>query len=122
MIISMERRKDKRLQVNIQLDISELFKQDNIKVKNIDAPIEVINISKSGIGFQSKSTLPLDYYFNAKISLGDAASSLYTVIHIIRCDEVGDSMYIYGCEFIGMAPVLHYIFDEYEKSLEKQIN
>lgn len=117
MIISMERRKDKRLQVNIQLDISELFKQDNIKVKNIDAPIEVTNISKSGIGFQSKSTLPLGYYFNAKISLGNVASSLYTVIHIIRCDEVEDGIYIYGCEFVGMAPVLHYIFDEYEKSL-----
>lgn len=113
----MERRKEKRLRASIQLEISELFKQDNVKVKNIDAPIEVVNISKTGVGFRSKSELPLDYYFNAKITLGDTGS-LYSVVHIIRVDELEASNYTYGCEFIGMAPILYYIFDEYEKSLE----
>ena len=115
-----EKRRSKRLPVDLKLEISSLFKQDNIKVTNIHAPIEVINISNTGIGFRTKSTLPLQYYFNAKIVLGDEDSSLYCVVQIIRM-EPGEDEIIYGCEFVGMAPVLSYIFDDYEKKLDSEM-
>ncbi len=110
-----EKRRSKRLQVDLNLDISSLFKQDNIRVDNIDAPIEVINISKDGIGFKSKSLLPIDYYFNAKLKLGDEDSSLYCVVKIIRQDAGDDATFMYGAEFVGMPSVLFYIFDEFEE-------
>ena len=105
------------MQVELSLKISSLFMQDNIKVENIDAPINVIDISKCGIGFITESILPLNYYFNATINLGDDDASLYCVVKIIRTLELDDGMHLYGCEMIGLAPVLSFIFDNYEKSL-----
>ena len=87
---------------------------------NIHAPIEVIDVSKSGIGFKTTSILPIGYYFNARLVLGTRIdSSLNCVVQIIRSQLSGDGKYKYGCEFVGRAGVLDYIFDEYEKSLEQ---
>ncbi len=128
-----EKRKEKRIDVTLCLKISSLFKQDNVLVHNIDAPITVINISRGGMGFYSQSNLPVGFYFNACIQLGDEDAKLYCVIKIIRAEEMkdnsgtlhekeagaGQNMYRYGCEFVGMAPVLSYIFDNFEKSIEE---
>ena len=78
-----EKRRSKRLPITLELEISRLFKQDNVKVTDVDAPIEVIDISKDGVGFKSDSVLPLDYYFNAKMSIGDDENVLYCVVKII---------------------------------------
>lgn len=114
----IEKRRSKRLPIKLTLELSSLFKQDNVKVENIKAPIEVENISKVGIGFRSKSTLPIGYYFNARLELGKEDNILNCVIKIIRQEQKENDMYYYGCEFIGLANVLYYIFDEYEKLLE----
>ncbi len=111
----VDKRRSKRLDVDMKLNISNLFKQDNVLIGNIDAPIHVVNISKNGIGFQSEAILPVGYYFNAKIDLGNSDSSLYTVVQIMRTEKRDDTFY-YGCEFIGLAPVLDFIFDDFEKS------
>lgn len=114
----IEKRQEKRLPIDLELEISSLFHQDNVKVENIDAPIEVMDISKSGVGFKSASILPVDYYFNAKLRLGDESSLLYVVVKIIRVARINDNEFFYGCEFVGLAPVLHYIFDSYERELK----
>ncbi len=113
-----DKRRSKRLPVELNLEISSLFKQDNVKVANINEPIEVFNVSKTGIGFRSKGELPIDYYFNACIQLGGPLSKLYTVVKIIRKEDIDEGYTIYGCEFVGMASVLNYIFDEYESKIE----
>lgn len=113
-----EKRRHERLPVDLTLNISKLFKQNNDFIKDINAPIHVTNISKSGIGFESDAGLPIGYYFNAKIDLGGNDSSLYTVVQIVR-KENRDTTQYYGCEFIGMAPVLNYIFDNFKESLDK---
>ena len=116
----IEKRREKRLEASLSLQISSLFKQDNVLVNNIDAPIHVINISKGGIGFISASELPLGFYFNASINLGDDDASLYCVVKIIRKEDAGNGETMYGCELVGMAPVLSYIFDNYEKALKEK--
>lgn len=113
-----EKRRYKRLPVDLSLNISKLFKQNNDFISDINAPIKVVNISKAGIGFESNAVLPVGYYFNAKLDLGGTDSCLYTVIQIIRKEE-RDAINYYGCQFIGLAPVLDFIFDEFEKSLEE---
>ncbi len=108
----MEKRRSRRLDVNMKLKISNIFKQDNVMIENIDAPITVTNISKCGIGFETDATLPIGYYFNAKTNLGNSESSLYTVVQIVRSEKLETCMY-YGCEFIGLAPILDLIFEDY---------
>lgn len=114
----VEKRRSKRYDIDLVLYISNLFKQDNICIKDLDSPIYVHNISKHGIGFTSKAILPIGYYFNAKIRLGNDDSMLYTVVKIIRSSSKGDEIY-YGCEFIGLAPILDFIFEENEESNEE---
>lgn len=109
-----DKRCSKRYPVDLKLEISSLFKQNNVFVDNVNAPIEVINISRSGIGFESESVLPIDYYFNAKIQLGDADSCLYTVVRIVRQEQSDENKMRYGAEFVGMPSILMYIFDEFE--------
>jgi len=113
----IERRRAKRMPFSMSLEISNLYKQDNVLVENINAPIEVVNISKTGIGFITKSVLPLGYYFNAIINLLDNDDLLRCVIKIIRSQPLEDGKTMYGCEFVGMADILSYIFDEYDRKL-----
>lgn len=116
-----EKRRFKRMTANLQLNISSLFNQDNVVISDVDAPITVVDISKGGIGFVTKATLPIGYYFNAKLQLGDEDSMLYTVVRIVRSSlsEDGTSTH-YGAEFIGLAPILDFIFDQYEIKLEQE--
>lgn len=113
-----EKRRSKRMDINLKLNISNLFKQDNVIIANIDAPIEVTDISKGGIGFDTTASLPIGYYFNACITLGNDDSQIYTVVRILRSSPSKEDNTIthYGAEFVGKADILDYIFDSYEKS------
>ena len=115
-----EKRRFKRLPVTLSLEVSSLFKQDHQKIEGIDAPIRVTDISKGGVGFVSTADMPLDYYFNACIQLGDESAKLFTVIKLLRKEDLGEDGFLYGCELVGLAPVLSYIFEDYEKQLKDQ--
>lgn len=110
-----ERRKSKRLPVDIRLFIEFLYKQDHVRLENVKESIEVINISKTGLGFVSNHDLPLDFYFNAKIVI-DNEKFFYSVVKIIRKDKQDDGFY-FGCEFVGLADVLSGCIDDYEKEM-----
>lgn len=114
----MEKRRQKRLPAKLELELSSLFKQDNVKVSDIHEPIEVFDVSKSGIGFYSKSVLPVEYYFNARLELGGEGAALNCVVKIIRSQDNGEDGYIYGCEIIGAADIMDYIFVDYEKGMQ----
>lgn len=113
-----ERRRAKRLPTTLSLEILNLYKQDNVLVSNLHAPIEVINVSKTGIGFLSESVLPIGYYFNANINLGNE-DTLHCVVQIVRRQTGEDNKTIYGCSFVGMATILSYIFDEYDQKVSE---
>ena len=95
----IEMRREKRWPIELQLEISSLFKQDNVKVENINAPIEVFDVSKAGIGFRTKSVLNC-------------------VVRIIRQQQDGDE-HIYGCEIVGTASIMDYLFNDYAASLSQ---
>ena len=110
-----EQRRAKRLPVDLELEVSEIFKQDHVKVVYIHAPITVFDVSKSGVGFMSKSVLPVGYYFNAKLVLGDESHTLNCVVQIIRSQDNGEDGFKYGCEIVGAASIMDYVFQDYEK-------
>ena len=118
-VFSEEKRKAKRIPVRLELQISKLFRQAEIEEIETAVPIEVTDVSRGGIGFTSKGNFPLDYYFNAKLELGDSDSVLYCVVQIIRKLDKDDGTYSYGGIFIGMASVLNYIFDDFERRAEE---
>lgn len=118
-----EKRRAERLPVDLFLGISELFKQDNEFIKNVNAPIEVVDISKRGIGFYTESNLPVGYYFNARIQVtDDLHSAFYCVVKIIRQVKTNTNHFFYGCEFIGFPSILDYIFDDFKKKIDNKIN
>lgn len=114
-----EKRRAKRLPIKLSLEISDLYKQDYVHVININAPIEVVNISKTGIGFRSESVLPIGYYFNASINLGEK-ETIRSVVKIIRSQPIDEKLTMYGCEFVGMAEILSFIFEAYEYKLTEE--
>ena len=111
----VETRRSRRIPVGINLEISSIFKQNNVYVSNVNVPIYVIDISKHGIGFISMSVLPIGFYFGAKIIFEDRGESIKCVLRIVRRQKRDDGMTLYGCEFVGLAPVFDYIFDDIEK-------
>lgn len=113
-----EKRRSKRFPIQLELIVSSLFNQDASAKVQVSHPIHVVDVSKLGIGFTSCDDLPLNYYFNAKLELGSPENSLYCVVQIIRKQPKEKEGFSYGCEFVGLAPVLGTVFDSYEKSLE----
>jgi hypothetical protein len=110
-----EKRKSKRIPIRLELTISELFKQDYLIIPNINESIEVIDISKSGVGFYCKDELPINYYFDAKIQLPN--KHFLSVIKIIRATKL-ENGYRIGCEFVGLGDILSKCVDEYDLELQ----
>ena len=108
-----EQRKNIRVPVKMNLEVSDIFKQDNVKVSNINAPIKVTDICRDGIGFVTTSVLPIGFYFNSRLEFKNSNNA------IIRQSKSEDGLYHYGCTFIGMPAVFDYIFEEIEEEYKK---
>lgn len=108
-----EKRKYKRLPIKLTLEVSNLFKQDGIKINELDVEIEVFDISKAGVGFMSTSDLPEGYYFNATLEFETTDEIILSVVKILYRKPIGDSGFRYGCEFVGLPSMYDHIFDEY---------
>lgn len=112
-----ERRKHTRLPIKLELAINELFRQDNQIIREMHQEIYVVNVSKTGIGFECKTDMPTDYYFDARIDF-DEKNYFYCVVKIVRKVEREDT-FLYGCEFVGLADFLSDKVDAYQATLEK---
>ena len=111
-----DRRRHKRLPITMTLNINKLFKQDNVFINDISEEIDVVDISKTGLGFYCVDDLPLGYYFDAKIVLENEKNYFYCVIKLVRKEAV-DEGYLFGCEFVGLAEILSKKIDEYEEKI-----
>lgn len=114
-----ERRIADRLPINISLKIESLYRQDHEVLEDLSESIVVQNISRTGLGFEASHELPLNYYFNAHITI-DFEKHFYGVLKIIR-KEVVEQRYFYGCEFVGLASVLSSYIDDYQKEMEDEL-
>ncbi len=115
---SLDRRKYKRLPIDLHLEVDEVFKQDYVVLNNLNASVEVFDISKTGVGFISEASLPLGYYLRAKINLGDG-EFFHSVVQIVRAHIAENDKKIYGAIFVGLAPFLAGKIDHYEIKLKE---
>lgn len=95
-----EKRKNKRLDLKVELQMERLDEGDGITLIKY-ALVNVTDISKGGIGFESKQELSLNSYYNATIEIW-TKEVINAVINIIRKQENEDGTISYGGEFIGM--------------------
>ncbi len=114
-----EQRRNIRIPVKMNLEVSDIFKQDNVKVSNINAPIKVTDICRDGIGFVTTSVLPIGFYFNSRLEFKSRNNAINCVVQIIRQSKSEDGLYHYGCTFTGMPAVFDYIFEEMEEEYRK---
>lgn len=112
--MNKDRRKYRRLPIELSLGVDEVFKQDYVVIRNLGASISVFDISRSGIGFISEAELPVGYYFGGRINLGDG-DFFHVVLRIVRATETGNKQRSYGAEFVGLADFLADKVDKYEK-------
>jgi hypothetical protein len=115
----MNRRKYKRLPIELHLEVDEVFKQDYVVIKDLNASVSVFDISRNGIGFISEASLPLGYYFRGRINLSES-DFFYVVIQILRAHVTENNSKVYGAEFVGLAPFLADKVDKYEKKFIKE--
>jgi c-di-GMP-binding flagellar brake protein YcgR len=115
--IMRERRRANRVNFNAVITIDEVYNQERVIKGQREVPIHVLDISKGGIGFIAQEELPLDFYFNAKIDLGNG-KQFYSVLKITRFEEKEDG-YNYGCEFTGLADILSLYIDEFEEEVSQ---
>ncbi|SDB08998.1 PilZ domain-containing protein [Eubacterium oxidoreducens] len=94
-----ERRKSKRLPLDVNVEIERLDNGDGITTVKF-ANVKVKDMSKSGIGFETKVPLEIGSYYNAKITIW-TKEKIETVLEVVRCNKVGDE-YDYGATFVGM--------------------
>ncbi len=115
-----EKRKYKRIPIYLKLEVSEVFKQDNDIIRDLNTQVEVFDISKAGIGFTSSTFIPEGYYFNATIVFEISEQKILTVVKILHREKISENEYRYGCEFTGLAGIFDSFFDEYEESIRIQ--
>lgn len=111
----VEMRRERRWPASLKLQITSLYDQGMKDVEAIDAPIEITDVSKAGIGFLCASDLPVGYYFNARLEL--SGERLKCVVHILRKQKCGER-YQYGCEITGAAGIMDYVVNDYAATLD----
>lgn len=103
-------RRFERFPYQFKMTVDKMYHQDHEELQNIEAEIDVFDISKRGLGFVSVSDLPVDFYFNANI-IFDRENHFLCVLKIVRKEALTKG-YSYGCEFVGLAETLASLIEE----------
>jgi len=113
-----EKRKSKRLELKVTLELEYLDEAaGTTKSKTVE--IQVIDLSRSGIGFTSAEKLDPDGFYDTKMEIW-TKEIIPCVIHIIRESENEDGTYKYGAIFTGMNDIEKRKIDIYQMLAEMQ--
>lgn len=115
-----EKRREKRIPINVQLSVSDLYTEETNSVADISSPIEVTDISPKGFGFLSSVALPIGYHFIANIELDRDLPQIITDVRIIRGQSLENGHYQYGCEFVSISPRVAKMLDDFEKRIKSE--
>ena len=95
-----EKRKHKRLDINVKVEIERIDEGNITTVKYMD--VEVTNISKTGLAFRMPDVeFEIGTCFDAKIQIW-TKETIDTVFKVVRSNRLEDNTYEYGCIFVGM--------------------
>ncbi len=91
-----ERRKNKRTVMNSRLLIKRLDNEE----KHIEVDIEILDVSKSGVGFKADQLLKIGEVYESYLTIW-TKEVLHAFLQIVRIELQGED-YVYGAVFIGM--------------------
>lgn len=111
-----ERRKSKRLQMPSKLVIKRL--DDGGHDEEVD--IEIVDVSKSGIGFTCKSPLLIGAVYESFLTIW-TKEVLHAFLQIVRI-ELSEDRYVYGASFVGMPEMDAARIEVYQTIAESDIN
>ena len=93
-----EKRKSKRLDLDVTVELERVDQGGVTTLKIVH--VDIINLSRSGIGFKAAQALDVGTYYDTKLTIW-TKEVIDAVIEIVRRQETEDG-YVYGAEFIGM--------------------
>ena len=82
-----ERRKHKRLDLDVRVELERLD-EDGVTILKF-VHVEVIDISRSGLGFKAKADLEIGSYYDTRIQIW-TKEVVDAVIEIVRRDAFAD--------------------------------
>ena len=90
-----ERRKSKRTELQSKIVVKRL---DSSTQEELD--IEVVDVSKSGVGFNCNTPLTIGAVYEAYLTIW-TKEVLHAILEIVRIEKKGDTI-AYGATFVGM--------------------
>lgn len=90
-----DRRKSRRMELSSRLMIKNL---NGISESVI---IDVVDVSKTGVGFTSGNALTIGAVYEAFLTIW-TKEVLHAFLEIVRIEKIGEGKYNYGAIFIGM--------------------
>ena len=102
-----ERRKAKRTELTSKLLMKRL---DNQKTEEVD--IEVVDVSKSGVGFTCKEPLTIGAIYEAYLTIW-TKEVLHAVLEIVRIEKKEDTI-AYGAVFVGLPEMDAFRIETYQ--------
>ena len=95
-----EKRKHKRLDIDVKVEIERIDAENMTTIKYMT--VDVVNISKTGLAFRVKDVqFDIGAFFDARIQIW-TKETIDTVFKVVRTNDLGDGLYEYGCIFVGM--------------------
>lgn len=102
--MTQERRKANRMNIDVMIKLNSVQSKGNTaNLKKEEFDVDVVNISKGGIAFESREGLALNTFYDTTVVLW-TKETFKTVIEIVRMENYGDEKTLYGCRFIGIMP------------------
>lgn len=95
-----EKRKNKRLDIDVKVEIERIDEANITTVKYME--VEVTNISKTGLAFRVPDVeFEVGACFDARIQIW-TKETIDTIFKVVRVNKLENDVYDYGCIFVGM--------------------
>jgi len=96
-----EQRKSKRTGMNVKIKLRTIQSEVIIVNSDEEIEVEVINISKDGMGFKTEELLAFQGLYDTDIILTNG-ERFTSIIKIVRMENTGNPETLYGCHFVGI--------------------
>ena len=94
-----EKRKDRRLDLDVAIELERLDQGDMTTLKMVH--VKVTDLSSSGMGFHTMQPLENGALYDTRITIW-TKEVIPAVIRIVRCEKIADDEYQCGATFVGL--------------------